>query len=108
MRTFLSRLIDLVLRRDREDRLRDEVQSHLDLLAEEFIARGMTPEGARLAARKAFGGVDQMKERYRDQRGLRWIEDLMQDLRLGVRLLLREPVFVIATATSLAIGIGAT
>ena len=108
MRTFLSRLIDLVLRRDREDRLRDEVQSHLDLLTDEFIARGMTPEDARLAARKAFGGVDQIKERYRDQRGFRWIENLIQDLRLGVRLLAREPVFVIATAFSLAIGIGAT
>jgi putative ABC transport system permease protein len=108
MRTFLSRLIDLVLRRDREDRLRDEVQSHLDLLADEFVARGMTPEDARLAARRAFGGIDQMKDRYRDQRGFRWIEALMQDLRLGARLLVREPIFVIATASSLAIGIGAT
>ncbi len=53
--------LDLVLRRRRDDRLDEEVEAHLDLLADEHIARGMSPADARLAARKSFGGVDQIK-----------------------------------------------
>ena len=68
MPAFLSRLLDLVMRRSRETRLSEEVQAHLDLLADDFAAKGMSRTEARLAARKAFGGVDQVKERYRDQR----------------------------------------
>ena len=108
MRTFLSRLLDIVLRRSREERLSEEVQSHLDLLADDFIAKGMSPGEARLAARKAFGGVDQIKERYRDQRGLPFLDQLTQDLGFAGRLLRRDPLLVIAAALSLAIGIGAS
>ncbi len=54
MRTMLSRLLDVVLRRQREDRLSQEIQSHLDLLTDEHIAHGMSPADARLAARKSF------------------------------------------------------
>lgn len=51
MPTFLSRLLDVVLRRSRDRVLAEEVQAHLDLLTDEYVAGGMTPEGARLAAR---------------------------------------------------------
>ena len=70
MPTLFSRLLDLVLRRRREDRLSEEVQAHLDLRADDYVAQGMPPADARLAARKAFGGVDQTKMLYREQRGL--------------------------------------
>jgi predicted permease len=108
VRTFLSRLLDIVLRRSREDRLSEEVQSHLDLLTDDFVAKGLSPDDAKLAARKAFGGVDQVKEHYRDRRGLPFFDHLVQDLRFAGRLLRRDPLLVMAAALSLAIGIGAS
>ena len=70
MRTILSRLLDLVLRRPREERLSEEIQAHLDLMTDDYVAQGLSPYQARLAAHKAFGGVDQTKMRYREQRGV--------------------------------------
>jgi hypothetical protein len=64
MRAWLSRIADLFLRRGRDARLDDGVRTHVELLTDEFIAKGMTLEDARLAARRQFGGVDQVKERY--------------------------------------------
>jgi predicted permease len=106
MRTLLSRLLDIVLWRRREERLREEVQAHLDLLADEFAAQGFPPAEAQLAARRAFGGLDQMKEHYRDQRGLRALDDAMQDVRYALRLVRRDPWFTAATVLALALGIG--
>jgi putative ABC transport system permease protein len=108
MRTFLSRLLDVVLRRSREARLSEEVQSHLDMLADDFIAKGMAPADASIAARKAFGGVDQMRERYRDRRGFPLIGELVQDTRYALRLMARERWFTAATVVALSLGIGAT
>ena len=107
MRTFILRLLDVVRRRPRELRLDDEVQSHLDFLTDEFVAKGLPRTEARLAAQKAFGGVDQMKERYRDQRGLPIVEVLAQDLRFAARLMRKTPAFSITAAGSLALSIGA-
>ena len=108
MPTFLSRLLDVVLRRSRDRVLAEEVQEHLDLLTDEYVARGMTPEAARLAARKAFGGVDQMTARYRDHRGFRLIDELTQDVRYAARLIARDRWFTAATVLALALGIGAS
>ena len=108
MRPYLSRVLDVVLRRSREQRLTDEVQSHLDLLTDEFVARGMSIAEARLAARKSFGGVEQMKERYRDRRGFPMITELVQDTRYAFRLIARERWFTAATVVALSLGIGAT
>ena len=106
MRVILSRLLEIVSRRSREARLDDEVRAHLELLTDEFIATGMTPEDARLAARKAFGGVDQMKAAHRDQRGLLLVDELWQDFKYATRLIARDRWFTAATVLALALGIG--
>ncbi len=107
MRPFLSRLLDFVFRRSREQRLADEVQSHLELLIDEHMATGMSRDEAVLAARKSFGGVDQITERYRDQRGLPFFEMLIQDVRFALRLMRKNAMFSLTAAGSLALSIGA-
>lgn len=107
MQVFLSRVMEIFRRRSRDARLDDEVRAHLELLADDFIAKGMSPEAARLAARKAFGGVDQMKATHRDQRGCRAIDELAHDVRYALRLVARERWFTAATVAALSLGIGA-
>lgn len=108
MSSLISRLLDLILRRQREDRLSEELQTHLDMLTDEYVVSGLSPHDARLAARKSFGGVDQIKELYRDQRGFPLLAEFAQDARYALRTMAREPWFSAATVTALALGIGAT
>jgi predicted permease len=106
LRVFLSRALDFVLRRRRDERLSEEIQAHLDLLAAEHMTRGLGADEARLAARREFGGVEQLREEYRDQRGLPRLDTLLQDVRLAVRLLWRNPGFAAAAVAVLGLGIG--
>jgi len=107
MPTIRSRLLDIVFRGRRDRRLADEVQSHLEFLSDEFMANGMSPAEAHLAARKSFGGVDQMKALYREQRGLPFIDSISQDVRHAVRGLRRTPTFTVISVVILALAIGA-
>jgi predicted permease len=106
LRSLLSRLIARARHGHLESRLDDEVRAHLELLAADYERRGMSAREARYAARRAFGGVEQMKETYRDQRRWRIADEAGRDLRYAVRLLVRSPVFATVAVLSLAVGIG--
>ncbi len=107
MRRFFARITNLFRGRKAERELAREIDSHLALLQEEFEARGLPPEKARLAARRAYGGVEQAKELHREARSIPWIEHLAKDLHYGVRSLLRTPGFTAVAVIALALGIGA-
>src|SRR5688572_15411063 len=104
MRTWLSRLAELLLRRAREQRLSDEIAHHLDLLVEDLKRGGMSETDARLAARKQFGGVDQIRMSHREQRGVPVIETLLQDVRFALRVLIRDRGFALTAIVVLGIG----
>jgi predicted permease len=87
--------------------LADDVAFHLERQTAENLRRGMTPSEARREAHLAFGSIEAHKEAARDEVRLRWLEDLGKDLRFGLRMLARAPVFTAVAVASLALGIGA-
>ena len=107
MRRFLARLANLFRGSHAESELAREIASHLALLQEDFERRGLPPEAARLAARRAYGGVAQAEELHREARTFPWIEQVIKDARYGVRTLLRAPAFSLVAVVTLALGIGA-
>jgi macrolide transport system ATP-binding/permease protein len=106
-RMLLHRLAAPFLRQHLEDDLDEELRSHLEMAVEANLSRGMSAEDARREALRSFGGVEQTKELYRDQRGLPVIETTLQDLRFGLRILRRDPGFSILAMLCLTLGIGA-
>src|SRR3989475_5670975 len=106
-RTLLQRMAALFRRRRLEDDLDEELRSHLEMAIELNLRKGMSAEDARREALRSFGGVEQTKENYRDQRGLPMIETTLQDLRFGLRILRRSPGFSALAILCLTLGIGA-
>lgn len=104
---MLSRFWNLFRRRRLDLELDAELAHHLESLESEHRARGLSPLDARIAARRDFGAMAQMKEQYRDQRGLPVLETLLKNVRFSLRSMRRTPVMTIAVVATLAIGIGA-
>jgi predicted permease len=108
MLTRLRATVTALVRRDRfEQEMAEEMRFHVAAYTRDLVRGGMSPEDAERRARSEFGGVESLREDCRDAQGLRFFDELRQDIRYAVRQMVRAPGFAAAVVLSLALAIGA-
>ena len=108
LRRFLIRAVNFATGRRNDQRLREEIAEHLALQIEENLNAGMALAEARRQARIKFGAAEAIRDEHHAEQSLPFVENLFQDLRFAVRMLLRSPGFSLIVIATMALGIGAT
>jgi macrolide transport system ATP-binding/permease protein len=105
--SWRSKLRTLFRKEQLDAEMAEEMRAHLELQAAANEQQGMAADEAHYAARRSFGGIEQVKERARDARGLRWLHDFGRDVRFALRMIAKAPVMSAVIVLSLALGLGA-
>ena len=104
---LVRRIANFVANRRGDERLREEMEAHLAMQAEENVRAGMSREEARRQARLKFGAMEAVREQLHAEEGLPWAESLLRDVRFGLRQMLRHPGFSLTVIVTLAFSVGA-